>query len=115
MRSIKIIPGELLKPKHIDIKQRFMGTSFQNSETETIVRNICIIQKKLNPNEWTPFSWEDYKKLVTHSASSSELGVLEALVNGGRPVWNTGAWLNPGYLLKEDDKYVITPKLLYIL
>lgn len=48
--------------------------------------------------EWTPFSWEDYKKFCTHGASDIERNVLDAFVNGGKPVLRTSATLTPGWL-----------------
>lgn len=105
-------PKNLL-PNDISLKDRyFMGTEFKNAETETIARNIVVVQQKMNPKAWTPFSFDDYKQYCSHDVSDSEEGVLGAMVNGGRPVWNTSAVLSPGYLQKRDEKYEITEKFL---
>lgn len=106
-------------PKDIDLKKHksFMGSDFENLETEHITRNIVVIQQKINPNEWTPFSFEDYKKNCSHHVNDNiEMGVLDALTNGGKPVWNTTAYLESGYLTKgHDGKYSVMPKLLEVL
>ncbi len=52
------------------------GSAFENSETETISENILFIQRKMNLEQWSPFTWEDYKKNCTHQTTESELTVL---------------------------------------
>ena len=59
--------AENIIPEMIPTNQWFMGSVFQNSEAETILRNIVMLQKKVNPKAWTPFSWEDYKNFCTHN------------------------------------------------
>lgn len=90
----------------------FMGSGFRNTECETIARNIVMLLQKANPSSWTSFSWDDYKKLCTHRVSDAERGVLDAMVSGGRPVWNTSANLAPGYLKKSDDRYEVTEQFI---
>lgn len=90
----------------------FMGSGFRNTECETIARNIVMLQQKTNPASWTSFSWDDYKKFCTHRVSDAEHGVLDAMVSGGRPVWNTSANLAPGYLKKSDDRYEVTEQFI---
>lgn len=104
-----------LYPKDINLKSHFMGTEFENIEAERVVRNIVVGQLKTNPEAWTPFSFKDYKKNCSHNVTNDEAGVLEALVNGGKPVWNTTARLEKGYLTKKGNKYSVTPKLLGVL
>lgn len=105
-----------LLPEDVSLKISFMGSEFQNTETEIISKNIVFIQQKMNPKQWTPFSIDDYKEHCTHPVNEYlEVGVLEALVNGGKPVWNTSARLEPGYLTKEGDLYFVTDKFLNFL
>ena len=102
-----------LFPKDINTKDWFWDSEFQNLETETIARNIVLIQKKINPKKWTPFSFKDYKKLCAHNVTESENGVLEALADGGKPVWNTSTALNSGYLAKDNvGNYIVTEKFI---
>lgn len=104
----------LFLPKQIATSD-FMGSVFQNSECETILRNIVMLQKKANPEKWTPFSWEDYKAFCTHSVSDVEKRVLVAFVNGGKPVWNTSAYLSAGWLDFDGVNYSFTPKMIEML
>ena len=92
-----------------------MGSPFGNCESETILANIVLLQKAANPNEWTPFTWEQYKAFCTHNVTESERGVLNAFVNGGKPVLRTSAVLEPGWLKLEDGAYSFTPKMVYML
>ena len=53
----------MLKPSEIDTNRYFTASPFQNSECETILRNIIMLQKNKNPDEWKKFSWDDYLDL----------------------------------------------------
>ncbi len=90
----------------------FMGSGFRNTECETIARNIVMLLKKADPSSWTSFSWDDYKTFCTHSVSDTERGVLDAMVSGGRPVWNTSTSLAPGYLKKSGGRYEVTAQFI---
>lgn len=92
-----------------------MGSPLQNSESETILRNIVMLQKKVNPEAWTPFSWDDYKSFCTHRATDSEHRVLEAFVNGGKPVSNCSVSLAPGWLKFQDEKYSLSNRMIAML
>ena len=102
-------------PKEIRTNHGFMGSVFQNSECETILRNIVMLQKDKNPEGWTPFSWEDYKNYCTHRVSDSEKGVLDAFVKGGKPIYNTSAYLSAGWLDFDGVNYSFTPKMIEML
>ncbi len=92
------------------------GSSWQSRETEIISQNIIFIQNKINPDKWTPFSWEDYKRLCEHNVTNSEGLVLRALVEGGAPVAFTTCYLSPGYLVKDElGRYCITEKFLEVV
>lgn len=104
-----------LLPDHINLKSDFMGSDFKNREAEIIAKNIVVIQKKINPKQWTPFSFKEYSELCDHEVGDSEKKVLEAMVNGGKPVWNTSTYLEPGYLGKNEDHYHVTSKFLKVI
>ncbi len=101
-------------PKDFSMSMSFVGSSFQNLEAETVAKNIVFIQNKINPEAWTPFSFQDYKKHCTHEVTLDERGVLNALAEGGRPVCNTTTILDPGYLIKEGEFYKITDKFIQV-
>lgn len=104
-----------VSPKEIRTNHDFMGSVFQNSECETILRNIVMLQKKANPEAWTPFSWEDYKAFCSHRVTDSEKGVLDAFVKGGKPVSNTSSYLSEGWLDFDGTNYSFTPKMVEML
>lgn len=104
----------MYSPDQISTKS-FMGSVFRNTECEIVLRNIVLLQENQSPNEWTPFSWEDYKGFCTHRVSEKERGVLKAFVNGGKPVWNSSAYLQSGWLSFEDDKYSFTENMITML
>lgn len=107
----------MTQPKHIRTDHRFMGSVFGNSECETILRNIVLMQKTQNPDSWGPFIWEQYKAFCTHNVTESESGVLRAFVNGGKPVWNTTANISPGWLDFDEasEQYSFTSKTIDML
>lgn len=105
---------EMYNPSQISTGD-FMNSIFQNSECETILRNIVMLQKSSDPSEWTPFSWEDYVEFCTHKVTRLEKSVLDAFVNGGKPVSNTTAYLTPGWLSFQDGCYSFTGKMIEML
>lgn len=92
-----------------------MGSVFRNSECETVLRNIVLLQKAFNLDKWTPFTWEQYKEFCTHKVDNSEKGVLMTFVNGGSPVWNTSAILMPGWLAFDGTYFSFTEKMIQML
>ena len=92
-----------------------MGSVFQNCECETILRNIVMLQKHANPDAWTGFTWEDYKDFCSHTVTIEEKRVLDAFVNGGKPVWNTTADLSPGWLVFHAGRYHFSEKMIDML
>ncbi len=107
--------AENIIPEMIPTNQWFMGSVFQNSEAETILRNIVMLQKKVNPKAWTPFSWEDYKNFCTHNVWDQEQRVLDAFVGGGKPVINTSTKLSCGWLDYNGTHYSFTEKMITML
>ncbi len=104
-----------LAPKDFPLSVSFMDSEFQNIEAERVARNIVVIQQKMNPDQWTPFSYDNYKEHCTHKVSDDEKVVLDAFVNGGKPIWNTKAFLQPEYLKFESGLYFVTQKFLLFL
>lgn len=104
-----------ISPKHIDVSDHFGSSAFMNSETETILRNVVKQQRKADPENWTQFTWEQYKAFCTHKVSSSEKQVLDAMVNGGKPVWNTSAYLSSGWLEFDGVNYKVAEKTIEML
>ncbi len=104
----------MISPIQVSTKN-FMGSVFRNTECEIILRNIIMQQKAANPDEFTPFSWEDYTNFCTHNVTETERGVLNAFVNGGKPVWNTSARLESGWLNYNDGFYSLSDKMIQML
>lgn len=103
-----------LLPKHFQGVIDFTGSGLNSCEAEKIARNIIVVQKKIDPNKWTPFSFEDYIMHCSHTVTDTEKGIIEALVNGGKPVVFTTKTLTPGYLEKDSTTghYSVTEKFL---
>lgn len=93
----------------------FTNSLWQNSETETVARNVCFVQRAMNENKWSPFTFEQYEQHCTHKVTDSERHVLEAMVNGGKPHFSSRTYLQPGYLEKRGDSYVVTEKFINVL
>ena len=115
IKILNLLNKIMCKPKDISSDHWFMGSVFRNTECEIILRNIVVLQQTANPDEWTPFSWENYKSFCTHEVDEVERGVLNAFVNGGKPVWNTSAYLSPGWLSFDGEKYSFTDKMIEML
>lgn len=92
----------------------FMSSPFQNSQTETILRNLIIMQKS-KKNNWFSFSWDDYKAFCTHNVTSSEKRILDTLSEGGKPHLTSSARINSGWLLFNDNKYSFSEKMINML
>ena len=93
---------QLLPPSKISVSQ-YWSSLFQNSECETILNNVVRLQRNANPEEWTPFTWKQYKAFCTHNVTESERRVLDTFVNGGKPIWNTSAEIEAGWM-EYDQK-----------
>ena len=105
----------VFKPKDITTNHWFLDSVFRNSECEMILRNIVLLQKNANPEMWTPFSWEDYKKFCSHDVTYHEKDVLDAFVNGGKPVLGSSAFLESGWLDFDGERYSFTLKMVAML
>jgi len=107
---------ELLPPSKISTAQ-YWSSPFENSECETILNNVVRLQRSLNPDEWTPFTWEQYTAFCTHKVGYQEKGILDAFVNGGKPVWNTSAYLQPGWMDFDETtgEYKMTVRMVAML
>jgi len=78
---------------------------------------IAITQKRINPDQWTPFTWEEYCDQCDHSPIEAEKAILDAMVHGRTVSLNDmgkskSVFIDAGYLTIEDERYVVSPKLL---
>lgn len=105
----------MILPIDVNTNQPFMGSIFRNSECETILRNIIMLQKKVNPEQWTPFTWEEYKAFCTHNVTPSERGVLTAFVDGGKSVSNTSTYQESGWLEYNGLQYSFSQKMIEMI
>ena len=101
-----------MQPKQIASNLWFMGTPFQNSQCESILRNIVVMQKSRNPEEFTPFSWEEYQDFCSHKVTTDERDVLNSFVDGRYINYRITNHAGGGWLKFEDGKYSFTPKLI---
>lgn len=83
MDIIKLTP----KPNEINTSNELMGSDFKKCEIEVIATNIIKIHKARN--EWTDFSWEEYKNRCSHKVSNKELEILNSMVERGYLHFNT--------------------------
>ena len=102
-------------PLNISTTTDFFGSVFNNSESEIVLRNLLLMQKRIDRTSWTSFTWEDYINFCTHPVTYSELEVLTAFVNGGKPAWNASAVLDAGWLHLVDGKYSFSDKMIEML
>jgi len=109
-----------MKPKNVGTN--FMGSIFGNSECETILANIILMQKKINPEAWTPFTWEEYAEFRTatmrnkdHGVSTIEKDILDAFVEGGRIAYSSARISKDWLSFSEDGKYAFTDKMINML
>ena len=105
----------MFSPKHISPNHSFTGSVFCNRECEIILRNIVLLQINVNPNAWTPFTWEDYNSFCDHNVTESERGVLNCFVNGGKSVLSTSTSQEAGWLALNDGAYSFTEKMINML
>lgn len=107
--------GTMISPNSIITSNYFTDSDFQNYECEMVLRNICLLQKNTNQENWTKFSFEDYKKFCKHEVSDSEKRILNVMVNGGKPILNTKVSIEAGWLKFENGYYEFTEKLIEML
>ena len=74
--------AKVAKPSDFDLRMRLIGSPLQNTEMELVAANIILISQQ-NGDEWTPFSWEEYKARCSHKVSLAESGILEMLSKKG--------------------------------
>ena len=99
--------------KDIKTNHWFMGSVFGNSECETILRNIVVMQKQLSPEKWIPFSWNDYKSFCSHDVTEDERDILMAFANGGRAHQNV--YVDAGWLQFDGAYFSFTEKMIQYL
>ncbi len=103
------------QPKQINTSDHFWSSPFQNSECETILRNVVMQQKNADPDNWTPFTWEQYKSFCTHRVTDSEKRVLDVFVNGGKSVPNTSTYQQAGWMEFDGESYALTERTIEML
>lgn len=108
-KLLSMFPPRYFLPQNISVHE------FRHRETETVVYNIVCIQRNLNLDSWTPFSFQYYRQACSHNVQQEEELILEALVNGGKPLPSSSVQLMPSYLSKKDNNYVITDKFIELI
>ncbi len=103
----------MITPKQVK-HSNFMGSYFQNAEMEAMLKCIAITQYRMNPDEWTPFTWKEYVSKCDHKPTPLEEMIFVKMVTGGSPSFKIPN-LEAGLLDFENDKYSVTDKLLKIM
>lgn len=108
----------MVTPKNVR-NSEFIGSPFGNAQLEMMLSCIVITQFRMNPDAWTPFTWEEYRAKCDHTPRDIEREILEAMVNGGKILFEGGSRyrkVEGGYLTKDNDgRYTITQKLLQVM
>lgn len=111
-------PSEI-KPCDIDTRHYYTDSVFQHSETESVLRNIVLLQKETSPEKWIPFTWATYLERFKNEPYNPfklpvkrHIDVLNALVNGGKPAPHTSAIITAGWLLFDGEHYTLSKKLI---
>ena len=114
LNKTKKMENQTLLPKDVDLNENllFTGSNFKNSRAETIARNIVFVQKKMNPNKWTPFSLNDYEEVSNHKVGQTEKKALDIFVKGGKIGWNKSIVIDAGYLSKDGKNYSVTGQFI---
>lgn len=95
------MPTIIIKPSQISTKDSFVDTVWQNSEKETVARNIVIICRKHN-DSWEPFSADEYSLRCGRTNTSKEISILDDFVRDR-------------YLAKNGKKYSVTNNFIAAL
>lgn len=104
---------EIVDFKPIDAKRiRIIGSPFQDSNCEIVLANILLTIQELSPEEWVPFTKDDYCKSVSHSPSNEELRYLDRFIVGGRV---QDKFIQGGWLTKVGDEYSLTGKTIKLV
>ena len=91
---------EVVKPSDIDARYDLTDT-FGHSESETVARNIVIMFKR-NCDQWSQFTWTDYKKTCPGATIMDDLEAIDSL-------WRDG------YLKKNGRRYAVTDDFIAAL
>lgn len=104
-----------VRPKDV-CRSRFVGSPFGVTEMEMMLQCIAITQFKMNPDAWTPFTWEEYVAKCDHEPINEERLILEAMVSGDTVFFRGNLMdISAGYLRKEGGRYVVAEKLLDVM
>lgn len=90
-----------IKPSAIDISSDLVGSKLRESNKETIAKNI-IVNARNSGDQWSSFSFSEYKATCSHDVSDSERNVLDSLVADG-------------YLSFQEDRYSVKPEFIEAL
>lgn len=108
-----------ISPRNL-CRAQFVGSSFRDAQLEMLLCCIAITQYKMNPDEWTPFTWDEYVAKCDHKPIETERQLFDAMVGGGKVLLNDAGkpkWvqLEGGHLAKNGDSYSVTDKLLKVM
>ncbi len=106
-------------PRHV-YRSRFVGSAFRDAQLEMFLSCIAITQFKINPDAWTPFSWDEYVAQCDHNPTDTERQLFDAMVDGEYVILNDMGrpkriWITKGYMTKEGERYVIAEPLLKVM
>ena len=109
-------PVFALLPKDVNTSSLLRFSSMGIAEAEEIAVNIVAAARRINPDAWTAFSLEDYRKHSDHPVNYLEENILEMFVKGGKLHWSQSCQLKPGYLAKDaNGKYHVTELFIKVL
>jgi len=94
-----------VKPKDIETHGHFFGTIWQNTEKETIARNIVLISQ-WNKNTWLDFTWEQYQAACEHEVTVKEESILDSLVRDGSLTCENGVYSVTDEFVQALEKYL---------
>lgn len=69
-------------PKDLEVGGHLWDSPLQNSEKESIARNIILLSQ-WNDNRWLEFTWQGYQDRCKHKATEGEKRILDEFVRMG--------------------------------
>ena len=88
-----------MRPSEINTTDRFFDSVWQNTEDETLARNLCVIMQRTGRDSWDPFTWCNYEALCSHNVGHAERDHLDQFVKRE-------------YLWRDGDEYVFTRRFV---
>ncbi len=110
------VTDSAIYPRHVR-RSSFVDSVFGDAQLEMFLTCIAITQFKMNPDAWTPFSWDEYVAKCDHRPIDAERQILDAMVDGGEVRLNDMGRpklvrIAKGYLTKDGERYVVAEPLL---